>query len=48
MEKVAHVTMYPLNGMWYVVTEFENSIEERKFTSQANAVWHMENMLGRM
>lgn len=48
MEKATHVTMYPLNGFWYVVTEFENSIEERKFTCQANAVWHMENMLGRM
>lgn len=46
--KVKRVTVYPSNGLWCVLTEFENSAEQQKFTSQASAMWHMENMLGRM
>lgn len=48
MMKVKRVTMFLCDGLWCVLTEFENTTEQQKFPSQANAMWHMENMLGRM
>lgn len=46
--KVRRVTVYPKGHLWCVLTEFESSVEHRQFTCQAHAMWHMENMLGRM
>lgn len=46
--KVKRVTLYPLNELWCVLTEFEDRVEHMKFASRINAIWHMETMLKRM